>query len=83
MNSTRKALIAAAIAVIFSGGLIFWQVKARKSGPVELTADDMSIIAEAQPPQVRARLASDEQARKDFALELRRWLALAEEAEAR
>jgi parvulin-like peptidyl-prolyl isomerase len=68
--------------VIFSGGLIFWQVKARKSGPVELTADDMSIIAEEQPPQIRARLASDEQARKDFALELRRWLALAEEAEA-
>jgi hypothetical protein len=68
--------------VIFSGGLIFWQVKARKSGPVELTADDMSVIAAEQPPQVRARLASDEQARKDFALELRRWLALAEEAEA-
>jgi foldase protein PrsA len=82
LNSTRKALIAAAIAVIFSGGLIFWQVKARKSGPVELTADDMSVIAAEQPPQVRARLASDEQARKDFALELRRWLALAEEAEA-
>jgi hypothetical protein len=68
--------------VIFSGGLIFWQVKARKSGPVELTAEDMAVIAEEQPPQVRARLASDEQARKDFALELRRWLALAEEAEA-
>ena len=82
MTSTRKALIAAAIAVIFSGGLIFWQVKARKTGPVELTAEDMAVLAEEQPPQVRARLASDEQARKDFALELRRWLALAEEAEA-
>jgi parvulin-like peptidyl-prolyl isomerase len=82
LTATRKALIAAAIAVIFSGGLIFWQVKARKSGPVELTAEDMAVIAEEQPPQVRARLASDEQARKDFALELRRWLALAEEAEA-
>ena len=82
MTATRKALIAAAIALIFCGGLIFWQVKARKTGPVELTAEDMAIIAEEQQPQIRARLASDEQARKDFALELRRWLALAEEAEA-
>ena len=81
MNSTSKALIAAAIAVIFAGGLIFWQVKARKTGPVELTAEDMTVLAEEQPPQIRARLASDEQARKDFALEMRRWLALAEEAQ--
>jgi parvulin-like peptidyl-prolyl isomerase len=82
LTATRKALIAAAIALIFCGGLIFWQVKARKTGPVELSAEDMTIIAEEQPPQVRARLASDDQARKDFALELRRWLALAEEAQA-
>lgn len=82
MNSTKKALIAAAIAVIFAGGLIFWQVKARKAGPVELTAEDMSVIAEDQPPQFRQRLAVDEQARKDFALDVRRLLAVAEEAEA-
>lgn len=82
MNSTRKALIAAAVAIIFSAGLIFWQVKARKEGPVELTAEDMQLIAEEQPPQMRARLASDEAARKDFALEVRRLLAVAEEAEA-
>ena len=82
MTSTRKALIAAAVAVIFAVGLIFWQVKARKSGPVEFTAEDMAMIAEDQPPQIRARLATDEQARKDFALELRRLLAVAEEAEA-
>lgn len=82
MNSTKKALIAAAIALIFAAGLIFWQVKARRVGPVELTPEDMAVIAEEQPAQVRARLASDEAARKDFAKELRRWLALAEEAEA-
>ena len=81
MNSTRKALIAGAVAVIFALGLIFWQVKARKSGPVELTAEDMALIAEDQPPQMRARLATDEKARKDFALEVRRLLAVAEEAE--
>jgi parvulin-like peptidyl-prolyl isomerase len=81
LNSTRKALIAAAVAVVFAGGLIFWQVKARKSGPVELTAEDMALIAEDQPAQMRARLAVDEKARKDFAQEVRRLLAVAEEAE--
>ena len=82
MNSTRKALIAAAVAIVFAGGLIFWQVKARKTGPVELTAEDMQLIAEEQPPQMRARLAVDEAARKEFALDVRRLLAVAEEATA-
>jgi parvulin-like peptidyl-prolyl isomerase len=82
LNSTKKALIAAAVALIFCAGLIFWQVKARRVGPVVLTAEDMAVIAEEQPAQIRARLAADEAARKDFAQELRRWLALAEEAQA-
>lgn len=82
MNSTRKALIAAAIAIIFCAGLIFWQVKARRLGPVELTADDMTLLAEDQSPQLRARLATDESARKDFARDIQRLLAVAEEAEA-
>ncbi len=82
MTSTRKALIAAAVAVIFSAGLIFWQVKARKVGPVELSAEDMALIAEDQPAQMRARLAADEAARKDFAQDVRRLLAVAEEAQA-
>ena len=82
MTSTRKALIAAAVAVIFSAGLIFWQVKARKVGPVELTAEDMAVIAETQPAQLRARLAADETARKDFAKYLLQMLAVAEEAQA-
>ena len=81
MTSTRKALIAASVAVIFALGLIYWQVKARKTGPVELTAEDMALIAEDQPPQMRARLATDEQARKDFAHEIKILLAVAEEAE--
>ena len=41
----------------------------------------MALIAEDQPPQMRARLAVDEKARKDFAQEVRRLLAVAEEAE--
>jgi parvulin-like peptidyl-prolyl isomerase len=81
LNSTRKALVAAAVAVVFALGLIFWQVKARKAGPVELSAEDMTLIAEDQAPQVRARLAVDEAARKEFAQDVRRLLAVAEEAQ--
>lgn len=80
MNSTKKALVAAAVAVLFSAGLIFWQVKARKVGPVELSSEDMSLIAEDQSPQMRMRLASDETARKEFADDVRKLLAVAEEA---
>lgn len=82
MTSTRKALIAAAIALIFSAGLIFWQVKARRVGPVELTAEDMAVIGELQNPQLRAQLAADEKTRKDFAKDLKQLLAVAEEGQA-
>jgi len=82
LTSTRKALIAAAVAIIFAGGLIFWQFKVRKGGPVELSPEDMALIAEDQPAQMRARLAVDEAARKDFAQDVRRLLAVAEEAQA-
>jgi parvulin-like peptidyl-prolyl isomerase len=80
LNSTKKAYVAAAVAILFAAGLIFWQAKARRPGPVELTPEDMSLIAEDQPAQMRARLASDEAARKDFAQDVRRLLAVAEEA---
>jgi parvulin-like peptidyl-prolyl isomerase len=82
LNSTKKAYVAAAVAILFATVLIFWQVKARRPGPVELTPEDMSLIAEDQPAQMRARLASDEAARKDFAQDVRRLLAVAEEARA-
>ncbi|MGH9971955.1 MAG: peptidylprolyl isomerase [Pyrinomonadaceae bacterium] len=83
MTSTTKALIAGAVAVVFSVGLIAWQVKARRAEAVNLNAEDMALIAEDQPPQFRARLASDEATRKDFAENLRSLLAVAEEARAK
>ncbi|MBD0371647.1 MAG: peptidylprolyl isomerase [Pyrinomonadaceae bacterium] len=82
MKSTTKALIAAGVAVLFSLGVIVWQAKANRARAVNLTAEDMSLIAGEQPPNVRARLASDEKARKDFAKNIRQLLALAEEARA-
>lgn len=83
MSSTTKAWIAAAVAVVFSAGLIAWQVKGGGSEAVSLSSEDMAMIAEDQPPQFRSRLATDEAARKDFAENLRSLLAVAEEARAK
>ena len=83
MTSTTKAWIAAAVAVVFSVGLIAWQVKARRAETLNLSAEDMALIAEDQSPQFRTRLASDAEARKSFADDLRKLLAVAEEARAK
>ena len=83
MTSTTKAWIAAAVAVVFSVALIAWQVKARRAESVNLSAEDMALIAEDQSPQFRSRLASDPEARKSFADDLRKLLAVAEEARAK
>jgi foldase protein PrsA len=83
LTSTTKAWIAAAVAVVFSAGLIAWQVKARRSESLNLSAEDMALIAEDQSPQFRSRLAGDPAARKDFADDLRKLLAVAEEARAK
>ena len=83
MKSTTKAWIAAAVAVVFALGLIVWQVKARRSESLNLTAEDMALIAEDQSPQFRSRLAQDAEARKSFAEDLKKLLAVAEEARAK
>jgi parvulin-like peptidyl-prolyl isomerase len=83
LTSTTKAWIAAAVAVVFAGAIIVWQVKARRSEALNLSAEDMALIAEDQSPQFRTRLASDPAARKDFADDLRKLLAVAEEARAK
>jgi parvulin-like peptidyl-prolyl isomerase len=80
LTSTTKAIIAAAVAVVFAVGLIVWQVRAKKNGPVNLSAEDMKIIADDQAPQVKMRLAMDDSARKDFAKGIQELLAVAEEA---
>ncbi len=80
MKSTTKAWIAAAIAIAFALGLIVWQVKARRNEAVNITAEDMALIAEDQAPQFRSRLAADATARKEFAEDLKKLLAVAEEA---
>jgi parvulin-like peptidyl-prolyl isomerase len=83
LTSTTKAWIAAGVAIVFALVLIVWQVKARRSESLNLSAEDMAMIAEEQPPQFRTKLASDANARKDFADDLRKLLAVAEEARAK
>lgn len=83
MNSTTKAWIAAAVGIVFSIGLIVWQVRASHAAPISLTADDMTQIATDQSPQARQRLASDDAARRDFAKNLRELISVAEEARAK
>lgn len=80
MKSTTKAWIAAGIAVVFALALIVWQVKARRSESLNLSAEDVALIAEDQSPQFRSRLATDETTRKEFAKDLKQLLAVAEEA---
>jgi hypothetical protein len=83
LNSTTKAWIAAGIGILFSVGLIVWQVKASHAAAINLSPDDMTQIAQDQAPQARARLATDEAARKDFAKNVRELLAVAEEAKSK
>lgn len=83
MDSKTKAWIAAGIGIVFSVGLIVWQVKASHAAPINLSPDDMTQIAQDQAPQARARLATDEAARKDFAKNVRELLAVAEEAKSK
>ncbi|HEU5237145.1 MAG TPA: peptidylprolyl isomerase [Pyrinomonadaceae bacterium] len=83
MNSTTKAWIAAGVGIIFSIGLIVWQVKASHAAPINLTADDMTQIASDQSPQARARLATDDSARRDFAKNVRELISVAEEAKSK
>ena len=83
MNSITKAWIAAGVGIVFSISLIVWQVRASHAAPINLSADDMSLIVSDQAPQMRMRLASDDAARKEFAKNVRELFAVSEEARAK
>jgi peptidyl-prolyl cis-trans isomerase C len=82
MSSTTKGLIAAAVAIAIATGLIVWQVKASRARNINLTAQDMELLAKDQDPRLQMQLSSSEDARKEFAKNLREMLALGEEARA-
>jgi hypothetical protein len=75
-------LIAAAVAIAIAVGLIVWQVKASRARNINLTAQDMELLAKDQDPRLQMQLSSSEEARKEFAKNLREMLALGEEARA-
>jgi parvulin-like peptidyl-prolyl isomerase len=83
MSAMTKAGIAVAIALLAASGLIFWQLTTGHAQRLNLTPEDMVMIAESAPPQQRMALASDPEARKDMAKNLRELLAVAEEARAK
>lgn len=82
LSSTTKAWIAAAVGVLFSISLITWQVKAGRH-TINLSAEDMALIAADQGAQQRAMWATNEKLRKDFAKNIRELLAVGEEARAK
>src|SRR5437762_9314787 len=73
-------MIAAGVAFVFAVALIAWQIKAHRNQAFNFSAEDMALIAEDQSPQIKARLATDEASRKEFAKGIRELLAVAEAA---
>jgi parvulin-like peptidyl-prolyl isomerase len=85
MTTSTKAFIAIGIALLFAGGLIFWQMKGRHNGVANLTSlssEDMKTLVADMPPQMRAQLASSDKDRKQFVDQIKQILALAAEARA-
>src|SRR6185295_7868722 len=80
MSTSTKAWIVIAVAVAFAAGLIFWQLKAKGINPNNISAEDMTLLAEQLSPQDRAQLATDEKARKEYATQIRQLLSVAAEA---
>lgn len=82
LTSTTKALIAAGFAVLASIGLIIWQAKhgSAYAALTSLTPEDMSLIAEGLPPMQRLQLSENPDERKKLAEDIRKFLAVAEEA---
>jgi len=83
LSSLTKALIVAGIAILAAGGLLFWQVKARKDKVAKLSAEDLTEIVKTMvPPQQLAMLANNEEERRDIAKQFRQLLAIAQDARA-
>ena len=75
------ALAAVLVAVVVIAGIYRYRSRLRMAA-VNISAEEMTAIAEAQPSALRAKLANDESARKELAKNLRELLAIAEEARA-
>ena len=90
-NRGRPYLIGlvALVVIMMLGGAALWSASAAMQGgnsqdataaPIVLTASDLTLIAEAQPAEQQKKFATDE-SRRAFATDVRRLLAVAEEAQ--
>jgi hypothetical protein len=81
MSATTKAIIVAAFALVASVGLIFWQAKHSGAQTLtSLTPEDMTLLTESFPPMERLKLSQNAEERKKLAEDLKRILAVAEQA---
>lgn len=81
LNSTTKAIIAAAFAVVASVGLIFWQAKfGGAHAMTSLTSEDMALLTESFQPMQQLRLSQSAEERKKLADNFKKMLAVAEQA---
>jgi parvulin-like peptidyl-prolyl isomerase len=82
LKATTKAIIAAAIAVAASVGLIVWQAKhnTAHAALTSVSPEDMGLIAESLSPSDRLKLSGSPEERKKLAGDIRQILAVAEEA---
>ena len=83
MSAMTKATIAIAVALVAAGLLIFWQLTTGHARGLNLTPEDMAMIAESAPPQQRLAMANDPEARKELAQNIRELFAVADEARAK
>jgi parvulin-like peptidyl-prolyl isomerase len=81
LKSTTKAIIAASVAVVVSALLIVWEAKyGGARAMTSLTPEDMTLLTETFPPTEQLKLSGSAEERKKLADDLRKILAVAEQA---
>ena len=78
-SSTTKVVVVCVVAFLAAVGLIFWQAKGSRA-EANMTAEDMALFAEGLSPSMRMQLANSPEERKKIAEDIRKILAVAEEA---
>jgi parvulin-like peptidyl-prolyl isomerase len=81
MSAGVKAIIIAGFAVVVAACLIFWQAKyGGAHAMTSLTPEDMTLLTETFPPMEQLKLSGSADERKKLADDLKRILAVAEQA---
>lgn len=82
MSAATKAIIVAVIAIAAALGLIYWQMNhGGAHAMTNMTAEDMSMLVETFPPADRLKLSGSPEERKKLSDEVRKILAVAQQAE--